>query len=128
MKKPQFIKNILNIGIVSSLAFILYSVPKVFERGAFFEELPYICLSMAIIISPYIYLLQRVKNLNDRLSSFINLFVTSMIVTFPAIIFIFMLIYVYPDAQNGVAVFGIVMAQWVLCLVSLAIEPLIGRK
>ena len=128
MTKPLLTKYILMMGIIGSLALISFKIPHMIVLGTFSGELPFICLAGLIICSPYLYLLKRLRNLRGSNYSAINLLNTSLIITLPAIIILFLLIYVYPDPQNGLAVIALVLLQWFLCFISFLVAAFIRRS
>lgn len=126
--KPLIIKRILMMGIIVSLALISFKNPIIISSGEFLNELPFICLTGLVICSPYLYLLKRQKKCGGSSESTIILLITSIIITIPAVLLIYLLIYIYPDPLNGIVIIFIVLIQWILCLVSFVVYAIIRRN
>jgi len=120
-------KYLLWFGIASSIAMLAYKIPAIYRAGSLLVELPFIAISLFIICSPYFFMLFRVSRLPDLTSLKINFAIFTALISLSGVALLFALIYITPDAQNGIAIFILVILQWLAIGISALIAYILNR-
>ena len=123
----QYSKYLLWFGIASSCAMLTFKIPAIYRAGALLIELPFIALSLLIVCSPYIFMLRRASILQDLKSLHINHAIFTALISLSGVGLLFTLIYITPDAQNGIAIFNLVILQWFTIGVASIIALVLSR-
>ena len=125
--KTKYSKYILWLGLVTTISIFGYKIFEIYQKGALFEELPFILLALLINCGPYIYMLLKSNTLAGK-SNINNHFIFSILISLPSISLLFILVYIVPDAQNGIFILLIVIFQWLACGLFKIIDHYISRK
>ena len=121
-------KYLLWFGIASSVALLAYQVPAIYRAGSLFVELPFIVISLFILCSPYFFMLFRLSSLPDLTSLTLNFAIFTVLISLSGVALLFVLIYISPDAQNGIAIFILVIFQWLAIGISALVSSILNRK
>ena len=102
-----------------------------YMKGALLAELPFVVLSHAIIWSPYLLMLLMLRKASKTAqskASQINYATFSTLISLVGIGLLFSLIYVIPDAQNGIFIMLLAMFQWLCVGLCLLIGSVLGLR
>jgi len=120
--------HIIRLSIVAS---ILILIPKVFsslQNGEALKELPLSLISILIILSPYLFLNHKARKSNPKNSIAYNHLLFTILICLTGTIVLFSLVYISPDPQNGIAIFSLVILQWLACGLMQVIELVLNRQ
>ena len=123
----KYSKYLLWFGIASSFAMLAFKMPAIYQAGALLTELPFISLSLIIICSPYIFMLRKASKLPELKSFQINYAIFTALISLSGVGLLFTLIYITPDAQNGIAILNMVILQWLAIGISALIASALNR-
>lgn len=123
----KYSKYLLLFGITSSVAMLAIKIPAIYQKGKLLAELPFISISLLIICSPYIFMLRKASNLPDLKPLKINYALFAVLISLSGPGLLFTLIYIIPDAQNGIAIFFLVILQWLVIGVFTLIALVLAR-
>ena len=124
--KTKYSKYILWSGTAITISIFGFRIFEIYQKGALFSELHFKLLALLLVCSPYIYMLLKSKAQVGK-SNIVNHLLFSALISLPSVSLLFVLIYVAPDAQNGIFIFIIVIFQWLACGVFEIIGHYINR-
>lgn len=123
----KYSKYLLWFSIASSISILAFKITAIYQAGDLLFELPFTLLSLLIICSPYIFMLRRGTKLPTKKSLQINYAIFTLLISASGVGLLFTLIYITPDAQNGVLILFLVFLQWLAIGVAALIASVLNK-